>query len=44
MNTTAKYMTLLECKRYKELAAKYGEPALFAMSLPCSELPYRNYP
>jgi len=41
MNTTSKYMTLLECKRYKELAAKYGEPALFAMSLPCTELPLK---
>jgi hypothetical protein len=44
MNTTTKYMTLLECKRYKELAAKHGEPALFAMSLPCSELSLSELP
>jgi hypothetical protein len=39
MNETAKYMTLEECRRYKELAAKHKEPVLFAMSLPCVELP-----
>ncbi len=36
MNTTTNYMTIAECLLYRELAAKHGEPALFAMSLPCS--------
>lgn len=34
-----KYMTVEECRRYKELAAKYKEPAIFIMSLPFTE-PY----
>jgi hypothetical protein len=39
MNETAKYMTMEECKKYRELAAKPGAftPAM-SMSFPCYQL------
>jgi len=39
MNTTGKYMTVEECVFYRKLAAKDDQSTLFAMSLPCVELP-----